>query len=84
MGVDEDKITHLRNAIGHGKILSKSPYPSAMKIFNLKNLDKDHVIIVFFEEMTSDWFESNIVFLKSETVRLKKLYKELIESVKTQ
>lgn len=75
--VDKERIRNLRNAVGHGKVLSDSPWPNPMTIFNLDDENKDHVKIVFVVEMTKDWFESNIEFLKQETLKLADFYNKL-------
>lgn len=77
MSVEKSKVVHLRNALVHAKIMSKKPFPNPMTIFNLDKVDRDTVKVVFFEEMTEDWFESNRKFLKNETLRICDFYDRL-------
>jgi hypothetical protein len=80
--VDENKIVHLRNALVHGKIVAElEPFPKPLTIFNLKRLKEnpDQVEVVFIEEMTTDWFESNIQFLNNETLRILHFYNSIKE-----
>ncbi len=79
MSVDESRVVHLRNALVHAKIVSKEPFPNPLTIFNLDHVDRDKVEVVFFEEMTEDWFESKKEFLKNETLRIYGFYNRLKE-----
>lgn len=79
MSVDESKVVHLRNALVHGKMLSEEPFPNPLTIFNLEHVDRNTVKVVFFEEMTEDWFERNREFLKNETLRIYGFYNRLKE-----
>ena len=84
--VDPNRITRIRNALGHGRILSKS-FP--MWIYNFEKIkegeagnkkDSGRVKVAFAEEMNVKWFNSNFIFLNAELVRVKKFFDSLPEN----
>jgi len=87
--VEVAKITWIRNALGHGRILTDNPNAFPMRIYNFKKIpkiedgkkkDSGRVKVIFAEEMNDKWFNRNFVFLNSELERVKKFFDSLPEN----
>jgi len=74
--IDKDKIVQLRDVLAHGRLISfKLNYP--VKIFKFAKPVKSNVKVEFTEEMTSDWFDKNLVFLRKELGRIAGIFGRL-------
>lgn len=74
--VEKDKIVQLRDILAHGRLISfKLNYP--VKIFKFAKPVKGNVKLEFTEEMTSDWFDTNLVFLYKELGRIVRIFEGL-------
>ena len=75
MNVDREKITRLRNSLGHGRIVSEKSFP--MSIYNFKTINENEVRVEVAQEMNTDWFRENIVFIYDEFKKVMDFSKRL-------
>lgn len=76
--VDKDRIVGLRNALAHGRLLSSEP-PPPMRLYKFGRQKNGKVRVIIAENMTRNWFQENVKFIGSETIRIQAVYERLKE-----